>query len=217
MLAGFNSGEIRSLTLPGAAAAGERRPRMKQPIRDRYGDLADEFLRLYPSTNMQESMLATTRDALYGWTAERLARKQTAVGAPSYLYLFDHGYPATDKRGPARFPRQRTALRVRQHRPHAAALAEDSDDRCTSARCPTRWSAIGRASRAPAQPVAANAPDWPAYGSQRLLTWLSPMRRIASRHLMPGMYELHEEAMCRRRASGRSAVELECRASSRRR
>lgn len=31
-------------------------------IRDRYGDLADEFLRLYPGGNMQESILAATRD-----------------------------------------------------------------------------------------------------------------------------------------------------------
>ena len=65
----------------------------------RYGDLADEFLRLYPSSNMQESIYATTRDALYGWTSERLARAQAAIGQASYLYLFDHGYPAADAAG----------------------------------------------------------------------------------------------------------------------
>ena len=41
---------------------------------------------------MEESILATTRDALYGWTAMRLVKKQTALGLPSYLYFFDHGY-----------------------------------------------------------------------------------------------------------------------------
>ena len=105
---------------PASAAAYE------SAIRERYGDLADEFLRLYPRTNMQESIFATTRDALYGWTAERLVRKQTALGVPSYLYLFDHGYPAADEGRPARLPRQRAALRVRHLRPHAAALAEES-------------------------------------------------------------------------------------------
>src|SRR6185369_5955090 len=93
LLAGFNSGEIRSLRAlaprpPANAAEYERM------IRERYPDLADEFLKLYPSTNLEESILATTRDALYGWTAERLVRKQTAVRAPSFLYYFDHGYPA---------------------------------------------------------------------------------------------------------------------------
>ena len=86
MLAGFNSGEIRSLRVlapkpPANAAAYET------TIRDQYADLADEFLRLYPSANMEESVLATTRDALYGWTAQRLVRKQTALGQPSFLYF----------------------------------------------------------------------------------------------------------------------------------
>ena len=98
LLAGFNSGEIRSLRIlapqpPANVAAYEA------TIRDRYGDLADEFLRLYPSANMQESILATTRDAVYGWTAQRLVRKQTALGQPSFLYFFDHGYPAADDAG----------------------------------------------------------------------------------------------------------------------
>src|SRR3546814_1421428 len=44
-------------------------------------------------------MLATTRDAMYGWTAERLVRKQAALGVPAYLYIFDHGYPAADDLG----------------------------------------------------------------------------------------------------------------------
>ena len=45
---------------------------------------------------MHESILATTRDALYGWTAVRLVKKQAALGQPAFLYLFDHGYPAAD-------------------------------------------------------------------------------------------------------------------------
>lgn len=40
-------------------------------IREKYGDLADDCLALYPSSGMGGSILATTRDALYGWTAER--------------------------------------------------------------------------------------------------------------------------------------------------
>ena len=98
LIAGFNAGEIRSLRMllppaPADAAAYEA------TIRARYGDLADPFLRLYPSTDIGESMLATTRDALYGWTSQRLAIGQTAIGQRGYLYLFDHGYPASDEKG----------------------------------------------------------------------------------------------------------------------
>src|SRR6201996_2299461 len=98
ILAGFNSGEIRSLRVlspPVPASAAD----YEKTIRAQYGDLADTFLKLYPSTDMQESVWATTRDALYGWTAERLVRKQTAIGEPAYLYFFDHGYPAEDNAG----------------------------------------------------------------------------------------------------------------------
>src|SRR6185312_1546762 len=53
LLAGFNSGEIRSLRalaapVPADAAVYEG------AIRERYGDLADAFLKLYPSSNLEE-------------------------------------------------------------------------------------------------------------------------------------------------------------------
>ena len=76
------------------------RPEYEATIRERYGDLADAFLRaLSERRTYKESILATTRDALYGWTAERLVRKQAALGMPAYLYLWDHGYPAADEAG----------------------------------------------------------------------------------------------------------------------
>jgi para-nitrobenzyl esterase len=80
ILAGFNSGEIRSLRVlmppaPADSAAYETQ------IRANYADLAEPFLKQYPAGDFAESMLATTRDALYGWTAERLVAKQTAASA----------------------------------------------------------------------------------------------------------------------------------------
>ncbi|WP_308222993.1 MULTISPECIES: carboxylesterase family protein [unclassified Sphingomonas] len=98
VLTGFNSGEIRSLTvlLPPAPASAEA---YEAAVRARYGDLAEHLLRLYPSSNIKESLLATTRDALYGWTSMRLAIGQTTIGQRAYLYLFDHGYPAADENG----------------------------------------------------------------------------------------------------------------------
>jgi para-nitrobenzyl esterase len=98
ILAGFNQGEIRSLTILAPKAPASAADYAKE-IRARYGNLADAFLKLYPAADYRESILATTRDALYGWTAERLVRKQAAQGRRSYLYLFDHGYPAMDAAG----------------------------------------------------------------------------------------------------------------------
>src|SRR3546814_9084361 len=45
-------------------------------IRAGYGEFADAFLARYPAKTIEDSMLAATRDAMYGWTAERLVSNQ---------------------------------------------------------------------------------------------------------------------------------------------
>ena len=199
LLAGFNSGEIRSLRSLMPPAVTDAATYEKE-IRTRYVDLSDAFLALYPSSHIEESMLATTRDALYGWTAQRLVIKQTEAGVPSFLYLFDHGYPAADARG--------------LHAFHASELPYVFG---TADRTPARWPAV------PATPVetqltnamlgywasfartgtpsAPDAPSWPAYGRERAYLAFedAPHARV---NLMPGMYELNEQVVCRRRANG---------------
>jgi para-nitrobenzyl esterase len=199
ILAGFNSGEIRSLTIlaPPPPASPEE---YESVIRDRYLDLADEFLRLYPSSDMQESIYATTRDALYGWTAERLVRKQTALRQPSFLYIFDHGYPAADEAGlhahhaselpymwgnPGLIP------------PNWPKIPDTPEEKRFADALVGYWSSFAR----DAQPTAAGEPDWPAYGSHRSFMLLGDTPQPAE-HLMPGMYELNESVVCRRRANG---------------
>jgi para-nitrobenzyl esterase len=41
-----------------------------------------------------QTQLAATRDVIFGWTAERLVRKQAAIGQASFLYYFSHDYPS---------------------------------------------------------------------------------------------------------------------------
>lgn len=199
ILAGFNSGEIRSLRslMPPVVADAAT---YEKEIRARYADLAEAFLALYPSNHIEESMLATTRDALYGWTSQRLVIRQTAAGVPSFHYLFDHGYPAADARG--------------LHAFHASELPYVFG---TADRTPARWPAVPTtpvetqltntmldywASFArTGTPAAANAPTWPAYGRERAYLAFedAPHPKV---NLMPGMYELNEQVVCRRRAEG---------------
>ncbi len=205
LLAGFNSGEIRSLRIlappPAASAAA-----YEATIRDRYGDLADEFLRLYPSTNLEESILATTRDALYGWTAERLVRKQTALGQPSFLYFFDHGYPAADTAGLHGFHASElpyvfgTADSTPPLWPKIPATPQEGalSDAMTG-----YWASFARTGR----PQAAHQPDWPVFGSMGAYMAFEETPQPAD-HLLPGTYEFNEEVVCRRRAAGDVAWSL---------
>jgi para-nitrobenzyl esterase len=199
LLAGFNSGEIRSLRVlapqaPANAAAYET------TIRDRYGDLADEFLRLYPSSNLQESILATTRDALYGWTAERLVKKQTALGQPSFLYFFDHGYPAADAAGLHGFHASELPYvfgTLDGTPPLWPKIPATPQEGSFSDAMIGYWSSFARTGK----PQAANEPDWPAFGSTGAYMAFEETPKLSD-HLLPGMYEFMEETVCRRRASG---------------
>jgi para-nitrobenzyl esterase len=59
------------------------------------------------------------------------------------------------------------------------------------------WSSFARSGR----PTAEGEPAWPTYGSAGAYMDIADSPRPAS-HLLPGMYELNEEVVCRRRASG---------------
>ena len=199
LLAGFNSGEIRSLRFlapppPATPAAYEA------AIRTRYGDLADAYLKLYPSTDMGESILASTRDAIYGWTAERLVRKQAAAGQPAFLYAFDHGYPAADA--------------ARLHGFHASELPYvfgtiqrtppawprppfDPEETRLSQAMVGYWTSFARSGR----PQAQGAPDWPAFGGGGALMLFQAQPKPVG-DAFAGMYALHEAVVCRRRAAG---------------
>jgi para-nitrobenzyl esterase len=199
VLAGFTSGEIRSLVtlappVPGSAADYEK------SIRDHYGELASEFLRLYPSADMKESILATTRDGLYGWTAERIVRKQTTVGVPAYLYVFDHGYPAADTAGLHAF--HASELPYVFGTPGATPplwpkIPDSPQETALTAAMVGYWASFAR----DGHPQAANAPQWAPYGSTRTYMRFTDAPHLVQ-DLMPGMYELNEEVVCRRMVAG---------------
>ncbi|TFI57726.1 carboxylesterase family protein [Sphingomonas parva] len=199
LLAGFNSGEIRSLRFL-APPVPQDEAAYVAAIRERYGDLADDFLSLYPASTMAESILATTRDMLYGWTAERLAAKQAAIGQPSFLYLFDHGYPAADEAGLHAFhaseipyvfgtERRTTALWPR--------IPDGPGEQRFGATLSRYWTSFV-ASGAPRAP---GAPRWAPYAKGEAFMRFAERARADS-NLMPGMYELNEAVVCRRRAQG---------------
>jgi para-nitrobenzyl esterase len=199
ILAGFNSGEARSLRVlvpPVPASAAD----YEKAIRDRYADLAAAFLRLYPSATIQESMLATTRDALYGWTAERIVRRQAALGLPAFLYLFDHGYPAMDQADLHGFHASElpyvfgTSDRTPPRWPKIPAVAQEL---ALSEAMIDYWASFARS----AQPRSAHAQSWAAFGSDGAYMHFTDSPQPA-RDLMPGMYRLNESVVCRRMVAG---------------
>ena len=162
--------------------------------------MAHDFLQLYPATNLNESILRTTRDALYGWTAERLVAKQTLLGVPGYLYYFDHGYPEADDAGLHAFHASElpyvfgTAGREPRLWPKVPATPAEAN---LSDAMVGYWAGFAR----DGVPAARGQPHWQPYGADRSYMAFEDAPRPGT-HLLPGMYEFNEQVVCRRRTHG---------------
>jgi para-nitrobenzyl esterase len=202
VIVGFNAGEVRSLRffLPPLPKTEAEYVAMVRKI---YGDLADKFLELYPSANIEESALAAGRDAFYGWSAVRLARAQTRIGAPAYLYFFNHQYPAE-------VPQHLEAF-------HGSELPYEFGDIGSNDKLPKNWpkppddaqeKALSEAIMnyftgfvRTGHPTAHDEPAWKPY-SDSLAYMDFRNQPVPSQNLLPGMFELQEEVIARRRAAG---------------
>ena len=202
ILVGFNEGELRSLRMllpraPKTAADYE------SEVRRRYRDLADAYLRLYPGSDIDRSVLAASRDGLYGWTAERLAIKQTALGRDAFLYLFDHGYPSEDAANlrafhaselPYLFGQVGPAGRTPRNWPRPPDTPEEI---ALSDAIIGYWTSFARSG----SPAAPGQPAWRPFSDGGAYMRFQDSPKAAS-DLYPGMYALHEQVVARRRKAG---------------
>ncbi|HEY7901551.1 MAG TPA: carboxylesterase family protein [Caulobacteraceae bacterium] len=199
ILAGFTSGELRSLTalLPPEPPSSDA---YEAIIHARYGDLANAFLKLYPANALHESMLAATRDALYGWTAVRVVTKQAALGEPAFLYVFDHGFPSADRAGLHAFHASELPYvfgTLERTPPNWPKAPETPAEAGLSDAMLDYWTSFMRTG----QPRSSRGPDWPQYDKAGVAMAFQAQAKLAG-NVLPGMYAFHEEVMCRRRAKG---------------
>jgi para-nitrobenzyl esterase len=199
LVAGFNSGEVRSLRflLPPAPASAEV---YAHDIRTHYGDLADAYLRLYPPQDLEQAQLAAARDVVFGWTAERLVRKQAAIGQPSFLYYFSHDYPSAAAAGLTAFHAAEVPFVFGTLADTPAgwpAIPDTAGERRLAGAMLDYWTSFARNAR----PSSTAGPDWKPFVPRSAYMNFADVPRPSSQ-FMPGMYELHEPVMCRRRLSG---------------
>ncbi len=200
VIAGFNSGEIRTLRhllppVPASPAA------YVEEIKTRYRDLADDYLKLYPaSADLAQNGLDSTRDAVFGWPSERLVRKQAAIGQPSYLYYFSHSYPSSDAAGLNGFHASEVPFvfgTIGNTPPAWPAIPDTAAEHRISAAMLDYWTSFARNGK----PVSPGNAAWRPHGVEGAVMRFADVPR-GETGFMPGMYALHEQVMCRRRAEG---------------
>jgi para-nitrobenzyl esterase len=202
MIAGFNGGEVRSLRfflppLPKTAADYE------SMVRHIFGDLSGKYLQLYPASNIEESALAAARDAFYGWSAQRLVRKQTQLGVPAYLYFFEHHYPAEDALHLEAFhgselPFEFGLIGSSRYPPYWPKPPDNAAERAVSAAIMGYFTGFAQTGK----PVASGEPTWQPFSEGESFLDIRHEPH-ASKDILPGTYALHEEVIARRRASGK--------------
>jgi len=200
LIAGFNSGEIRTLRhlLPPLPQSPQA---YAEDIKARYGDEAEAYLRLYPaSRDAEQNGLDSTRDAVFGWASERLVRKQAALGQPAFLYYFSHSYPSADARGMTGFHASEVPFvfgTIAATPSFWPAIPDTEAERRLSGAMLDYWTSFARGGT----PSSTAGPVWKPFGTESAFMHFDDRPR-ASAGLMPGMYALHERVMCRRRAEG---------------
>ncbi|WP_417318731.1 carboxylesterase/lipase family protein [Emcibacter sp.] len=202
LMAGFTSGEVRSLRflLPPLPETTEA---YASDISARYGDLAETYLGLYPPQDLEEIQLDAARDVVFGWASERLVRKQAALGQPSYLYLFSHSYPAANEANLEAFHASEVPFvfgSLKGTPEGWPAIPDTEAERNISGAMLDYWTSFAR----DGQPTSGRGPDWTKFASGRAYMEFGEVPTL-SRDLFPGMYELHEQVMCRRRLSGKQS------------
>ncbi len=209
ILAGFNAGENPLADGAGATRAGEPghlrkdHPRTLWRPRGRFPEALSEVRHAgeHPGDDARRPLRLDRRAA--GAQADRAGRAVLPLSLRSRLSGRGCG-PICTPSMPASCPtcsarstaRRRIGRRCRRRRPRAAL----------SDAMVGYWTSFARSGT----PEAAGAPAWQPYDSTAAYMHFTDVP-VPSEHVMPGMFTLNEEVMCRRRASGDAALELECR------
>ncbi len=197
LLAGFTSGETRSqraLIPPQPSSA----PKYEHEIRRRYGKLSKAFLAQYPSEDLPNSLMATMRDAIYGWGTERLAKSISAAGAPSYFYVFDYCYNEAKKTDLCAFHASELPFVFgnlqQQSLPPNWPQPYDEEGINLSQMLIEYWTSFAKTG----QPESQHGPVWTPYSEDQ--SYLLIQQDTELKHdPFPGMLELHETLVQQRK------------------
>jgi para-nitrobenzyl esterase len=157
VIVGSNADEGTSLF--GALAPGRMAP-FQALAKQRYGDLAEQFLKIYPVTSdsdVRDAFLHGARDEWFTWEMRTWARLMRKAGLPAYQYAFSRVPPRPDADKYGAYHAAEIVY-VFDNVARTSLKAEPTDKRLAEAMsaCWVRFAATG-------DPNGSNLPAWSVY------------------------------------------------------
>lgn len=208
VMAGFTANDGSVVGLLGyAAALPETAEDYEAEIRKRYGDLAEQFLAVYPSSDMAESYYNALRDRAFGWASESWVRYTEQLGVPAYLYYFAHIPPDGHITSPIPGS-DRQRANAAAHGAEVAYVLNDPDSHLLSGQYPPTekdyqmadiisdyWVAFAKTGA----PNAQGRLEWKPYtDAARHYIKFEEAAAQPGKDLLPGMWELMNQDINRR-------------------
>ena len=207
LLIGFNSGEGTHLSTYGAGLLPTiplNRASYISAVKARYGELAEEYLSLYPFSNRYEAQFDPIRHGSYGWAAEKFARTTGNVRSKVYLYYFDYAFPWAEKMNLGAFHASDVIFVLNNVKRNLkfvnwpTYLASKADIHMADI-ISNYWVAFAKKGA----PQVKGQPTWRDYTEKaRHYMVFDKSGPKADIDLDPGVYEFHEKVIAMRRARG---------------
>ncbi|MBU2886174.1 carboxylesterase family protein [Gilvimarinus agarilyticus] len=207
VMLGFNADEVsvfhRARLVDAVPASSDA---YVKSIRERYGNISEDFLRLYPSDDLLTSVYHAGRDRVAGYGAETLARYSSKVSSPTYLYYMAHRPPYADEpvagvnvtKGVAHCADANYFYGRNLH----AEIGETGITAADQELSQLMFNYLVNFIKT-GKPNQDGLPGWPSYdtGAQGYMRFEHGVAQ-PSNNLLPGMWELYEKIRLRDDASG---------------
>jgi len=206
LLMGFNSHEGFHMSL--YAKWKESLPASPEDyigkVQVRYGDLTDEYLNIYPATELDASIFGPYRDGFFGWATQKYIRSAAKHNSSkAYLYYYDHDWAGDTNLSafhaselPFVFNNVKHGAKYSDNWPD---LKPTQNDLTMAEVMSDYWVAFAKHGK----PAVKGLPEWKPYtNSKKDYIRFKEGEAIPEQDLLPGSYELHEKIIGRRREKG---------------